>query len=145
MGFNMNQHDWNQDFLKILFISILKTESMILDHVHHHQYQSYVRMVIHLMNDLAGILFLQYLVSIWNTFQHSSFQECKDEFIQYLFDKAKEHIFTVKRELIKEEMKMEKSLTESLKDKTWTVTKTLPLIGKDRQGILSVRFIYNSI
>lgn len=134
-------------FLQYIFISLIKMESFILLQIRRRHYDSLftiLRIVLRIISDWLGILFLQFLLSTWNGFHHSSFQELREEFTQYLFDIAKENISSVKRELIKEEMKMETFLSESLKDKTWNITRTLPQMGRDKEDILTVRTFHQS-
>jgi len=136
--------NWNQDFFQIVYTLIVKFESCILHQIQVRNYEYFstcLKVIIRVMNDFLGIIFVQCIISTWNSLQHSSFQEWKDEMIQYIFDMAKEYIGSVKRELIKEEMKMEKFLSESLKDKTWKITRTLPEMSIDRKEILAVRIL----
>lgn len=97
------------------------------------------------MNDFLGIfLFLscirivnqQILMRIYSP--DSIFASLKDDIFQSAFEFAKDHIPTVRKELLKEEAKMQASLEKSLWSGRTNVLKKLPKNGIDQQLLLEV-------
>lgn len=89
-------------------------------------------------NDFLGMILIIALLQTIQKMQNYSLTELKEQSIQSVFDFAKVNISFVRKELIKEEVKMEKSLKESLWKGRKQVTRVLPKRGIDVVSVLAV-------
>ena len=90
------------------------------------------------LNDFLGFHLVQIIFKIIYIcfFGNYSFFDWKDDQIQNLFEFASENIPFLKKELLKEEMKTEMQLKNSLWSQRREVTKVLPYNGMDQSAII---------
>lgn len=88
------------------------------------------------VNDWMGILLIHSLIQCMQRLRRTSIMELRDGFIQKSFELAKEYVPVVKRELMKEEAKLEADLKMKMwKDRT-NVIKVLPKEGTNSDLVL---------
>jgi len=90
-----------------------------------------------LCNDILALLLLHSTLLAFYALFHFSSKEFRDNVIQRLYEFGAAYVPQVKKELRKEENKMKQDLRHSLKMGNGTVTRTLPVEGKDAMLILS--------
>lgn len=88
------------------------------------------------MNDFMGLLLLLSIASFLQSIRRMSWVEWKEDVVQILFDWAKVHIPMVKRELLKEEAKLEADLKKSMWKGRKTIRRMLPKEGVSPNTIL---------
>jgi glutamate/tyrosine decarboxylase-like PLP-dependent enzyme len=88
------------------------------------------------LNDIMGIFLIHSLIQFMQTLRRTSIIELKDDFVQKSFELAKEYVPMVKRELIKEEAKLEADLKKKMWKNRTIVTKILPKEGANSELVL---------
>jgi glutamate/tyrosine decarboxylase-like PLP-dependent enzyme len=87
------------------------------------------------VNDLLGLGLLFSIWRIMSFITYFSFTDWKNQAMQDIFDFASAHFSFVKKEIVKEELKLEKYLEESLWNDRSFVTKVLPKVGRDAETV----------
>ena len=88
------------------------------------------------LNDLLGIFLIHALIQSVQNLRRTSINEIKDDFIQKSFELAKEYVPMVKRELMKEEAKLEADLKKKMWKNRTDATKVLPKEGINTDLVL---------